>query len=143
MFTIRCSSDPPEAELAATPAGFTRLAEVIAGFAAGVTTETSFAVDPSDPATYERCLSGLRVERASGPLSVSVVGRTLVISGSSRALELLARNLPREPDLPPGYHVHIEAAGRESWVSPESVPLVLMVAVALDASQRAVPKKPE
>lgn len=132
MFTIRCNGDPPAAELTATPAEFAWLAEVIAGIAAGVIPETSFAADPSDPASYERCLSGLRVEGASSPLSVSVVGRTLVISGASRALELLARNLPVEPELPPGYHVHIEAAGRESWVSSKSTTLVLVVAVASD-----------
>jgi hypothetical protein len=128
MLSIRCGGDSPEVELSATPAEFEHLSVAIARLTSTDAHEFYIEAAQSDPCPYERCLGGLRIVKAFGPLTVSVSGSSLLVSGGPAALSLFARNLPAEPGLPPGYHVHFEAIGRELMVSPGSAPLVLCVA---------------
>ncbi len=132
MFTIRYSHTPPEVELAATASEFERLAVSLAELAGSETSEAFIALAVSNPQPYQRSLSGLRLSRTAGPLSATVEGTTLSISGAAPALALLGRCLPVESRLPAGYHIHFEAAGREDLVSPGSVPIILAVAASPD-----------
>ncbi len=134
VLAIRYSDgNDPEAEVSATPAEFARLATSINALGASPTAEdfTAIAVRRA-PEPYGRCLTAMRVVKSAGPLSVSVVGDSLLISGGPMSLGLLARSLPVESGLPPGYHVHLERAGREEEVSSGSLPLVLIVADGRD-----------
>ena len=134
VLAIRYSDgNVPEAELSATPAEFARLATSIIALSESETAEDFAATAvrrASEP--YGRCLTAMRVIKAAGPLLVSVVGDSLLISGGPMSLELFARSLPVESGLPPGYHVHLERAGREDAVSLGSLPLVLIVADGRD-----------
>lgn len=129
MATIRYSDgDSPEAELSATSAEFARLAASILALGESETTKDFMAVAvgrSSEP--YRRCLTALRVAKAGGLLMVSVVGDSLLVSGGPTSLGLFARNIPLEPTLHPGYHVHFDCVGREDAVSPQSIPLILVV----------------
>ena len=133
MLTIRCGGEPLELDVEATPEEFARLAVSIAELAGSETTEVFIEAAAADPGPYDRCLSGLLISKADGPLSVSVVGATLSISGDTPALTLFGECLPVESGLPPGYHIHFEAAGREESVASNSIPLVLSVAGGSDA----------
>jgi hypothetical protein len=128
VLTIRCGGEPPEVELAATPADFERLAASVDDLVASDAAEILVEAAAPSPEPYERCLFVLRIAKAAAPLSVSVAATMLSISGHPAALALFARNLPVEPALPVGYHVHFEPTGREDQVSPGSTPLVLCVA---------------
>ena len=128
MLTIRCGGEPTEIELSATPAEFERLSASITDFAASDAVEIAIQAVVAAPGPYDRSLASLRIGRAAGPLLVSVAGTSLRITGNSAALSLFAQCLPVESELPPGYHIHFETFGREWAVSPDSLPLVLLVA---------------
>ncbi len=111
----------PMVEIAATPAEFAILAERVSELARLGTGEITSSGDPSG-------LASLAIRVDAGTVLVSVHGDVLTVSGAAESLEGLALNLPREPSLAPGYHVHYEHSTRESDVAGESIPLVLLVA---------------
>jgi hypothetical protein len=127
-----------EVDLAATPREFAWLADgirqlVVTGVGEWIATADTGIRDQ----TLGKLLSELRVRMGVGPLVLTVEGgTTLLACGGPEALELFAANLQvldTEPSLPPNYHIHFERAGREQFVSIESVPLVLRVVGGKDA----------
>ena len=91
----------PEAMITATPAEFATMAGRVAELAAAGSGEEAFpAAGRGLAAVVVRIGSGLAVVEASkGDLSVS---------GGPEAVGLFGRNLPVEPSLPGGYHVHFD-----------------------------------
>ena len=120
----------PEADIIASPAEFVAMADRLAELTGAATGEMAF------PASG-RGLSALVVRVASGPAVVAAEGGVLSVCGGPEAVGLFGRNLPAEPSLPAGYHVHFEHAGREWFVAVESVPLVMVVGSAPDAEPGA------
>ena len=128
VITVRCTERVlPEAELAASPIEYADLAATIESFATSDTEVISITTARCDAPPYERCLAVMRFAKLPGALKVSLGSDFLSISGDRELLSLFARNLPTESDLPNGYHVQFDSAGREDMVSHESVPLVLLV----------------
>jgi|SRR5882724_3018350 len=129
-----------EIELAATTHEFAQMAASLLRLADAGTGEVTFAAaNGAPPKAPGQELSEFRVRLGSGPLALTVErGSDLWACGEPEAIALLARNMPAEPSLPPGYHVHFEQPGRERFVSQESIPLIMMVANDLDHS---VPKQ--
>ena len=125
----------PEAAITAVPAEFAAMAARIAELATAGNGEVAF------PAA-DRGLAVVIVRISVGPIVVAAAGGVLSVSGSSEAINLFGRNMPDEPSLPVGYHVHFEHPGREWHVAAESVPLVLMVGKAADAGPSAAPDLP-
>jgi hypothetical protein len=132
MVTIHGCDESPEVEFAATSAEYALLAESVAELIVSDATEAFVEAVASDPSPYGRSLSGLRVSKAAGALSVTITGATLSISGAAPALVLFVDCLPVESGLPPRYHIHFECVGREELVAPNSIPLILMVAGSSD-----------
>jgi hypothetical protein len=125
----------PEAVITASLVEFAAMAGRIAELARAGAGEVVFPAGPAPPAdSAGRVLSALVVRVGSGPLLLAVQpDGVLVACGGPEAVELFGRNMPAEPSLPAGYHVHFEHAGREWHVAAESVPLVLMVGRARGA----------
>ena len=100
MIRIRCSGSPPEElELAGTQSELTELRDAILRFCNRKRPLLEVPVDQtSDPAPYERRLTGLRFVRSTGKLRIVVNEDRVLISGSLELLELLAQNLPLEAD---------------------------------------------
>lgn len=135
MVAIRYSRTPrPEVEVAATTIDFQSLAAAIMAMVEASAPEITVPANGNaDPRPWDRCLSEFRLKQGVGPLELSLIERSLVASGSSESLLLLAHNLPIEAGLSSGYHVHFERTGREEFVSALTVPLVLRVSGSADA----------
>jgi hypothetical protein len=104
----------PEAVITATPAEFAAMAGWVAELAAASRGEVAF------PAASG--LDAVVVRVGAGPVVVAERGGLLSVSGGPEAVELFGHNLPAKPELPTGYHIHFEHAGREWFVAAESVP---------------------
>jgi hypothetical protein len=117
----------PQAEIIAVPAEYAAMAVRIAELALTGTGEASF------PAAASREPSALVVRIRSGPAVVAVSRGELSVCGGAEEVGLFGLNMPSESSLPPGYHIHFEHAGREWFVAPESLPLVMAIGSAPDA----------
>lgn len=122
----------PEAVITATPAEFAAMAGRIAELSAAGIGEASFTA-------AGRGLAAVVVRVGAGPAVVAEADGVLSVSGGPEAVGLFGRNLPAEPPLPGGYHVHFEHAGRESFVAAGSVPLVLVAGSTPDAEPSTAP----
>jgi hypothetical protein len=123
----------PEANITASPSEFATMADRIAELTSAGTGAVVF------PAAAGRGLLALVVRIGSGLVVVAREDEVLSVRGGLEAVGLFARNLPSEVSLPPGYHIHFEHVGREWFVAPESVPLVMVVGSAQVAEPRAAP----
>lgn len=110
----------PEADITATPAEFAAIARRVAELAAAGIGQGVFP-------TAGGGLAAVVVRVGSGPASVAAGDGVLSVSGGQEAVGLFGLNLPVEPSLTAGYHVHFDRTSREWFVAAGSVPLVLVV----------------
>lgn len=110
-----------EALIIASTAEFLIMAEQIAKLTLEDIGKVSFS------AKADCAFSALVVRIGSGPVLVSCEENLLSVSGGPEEIRIFSCNLPTEPELSAGYHVHFEHAGRERFVATDSVPLVIMV----------------
>jgi len=84
------------------------------------------AADDFDPAPYSDCLSFLVIRKSKGSTKVAVVTNRLEIEGDSERLEAFAGWFDFEADVS-HYHCHFEYYPGDTWVDPDSLPLVISV----------------
>jgi hypothetical protein len=129
MIRIRYSAEPYyELELEGSNAELALLRDRIQRFANGQESETKLSVESRfDPSPYERALAGLRARKTLGRIVLAVEGDILVLGGQPAYLRIFANNLPCDADETStfGYHVHFDRAGREDYVSEDSLDIVL------------------
>jgi hypothetical protein len=77
----------------------------------------------------ERALTGLLSCKTLGRIVLAVAGDILVLGGKLAYLRVFADNLPCDPDETSAfrYHVHFDRAGREDYVSEDSLDIVLVL----------------
>ena len=85
----------------------------------------SAAVD-FDPAPYSDCLSSLIIRKSKGSTKVAVVTNLLEIEGDSERLEAFAGWFDFEANVS-HYHCHFEYYSGDTWIDPDSLPLVISV----------------
>ena len=127
MIRIRYSATPSiEIEIGGTTADFVALREALRSVSSD---EVEFPVDAQfDPAPYTQALAGLRLQKTSDLLSISVRESTLCIAGRPDLLELFGENLPydvEESSSSGPYHIHFDGIGREEYVAEDSLDVVL------------------
>ncbi|MCE9567131.1 MAG: hypothetical protein K8U57_34445 [Planctomycetes bacterium] len=137
MKIVYTPGDWPQVTLTASSAEFTAMASRIAELVRMGSGEIAFPTTNSIPPNGADCgMSALVVRIGSGLALVAVRGDgVLAVSGGLESVGLFGQNMPVEAALPAGYHVHFESDGREWFVAPESLPLVMLVGPTVDAAQ--------
>lgn len=124
MIRIRYSS-PDEVELAGCKGDFEALLEHLQSFLNSHAEVAETAADPSfNPAPYDSRLRAIEFIRRSGPVTVSVEGEVLRVSGSSDNLKLFESWLEFDGCSAP-YHCHYDYYEGNPWIAPASLPLVI------------------
>jgi hypothetical protein len=80
-----------------------------------------------NPTPYARCLSALLIRKNGGAVKVSVTDNVLEVIGDSERLTTFAAWFDFPDDSTVGYHVHHDPSVGETWVHPDSTPLVIRV----------------
>ncbi len=126
MIRIRCSGTPPlELDLEGTRSELTELRDMVLRFCKLKRPLLEVAIDKnSDPAPYDRRLSGLRLVRTSRKVRLEVDGDRLLVTGKLELLEVFAGNLPCVFEWAPA-QVHFDALGIDEYVEADSLGIVL------------------
>lgn len=115
-------------EITASPAELRAIAKVISHLASSSHGSDSFAGDVSlSPKPYDRLLSRLTISVTSGPVCVAVDGDTLSIGAGPEFLIPFASFFDFDDKTPSGHHHHHEYFEGNSYISPNSTPLVIGV----------------
>lgn len=122
MIKIRFSP-PASLDISAEASELAALRATVLELVAGRRPPLEVAADTTfDSHPYEACLGLLRVSRSDGPTKVAVAPDGAVdVSGSPSNLEAFASFLECEA----GSHNHYEYYEGNSWIAPDSVPLVV------------------
>lgn len=111
-------------DVSGTPAELRAVAEAVSSLSGSA----SFAADTSQPPTpYPFSLSTLVVRVGSGPVCASVHGGVLSVTAAPKFLVPFASFFRFEDTAPEGYHSHHQYFPGNTYISPESVPLVISV----------------
>ena len=129
MIRIRFScNERAELEIEATKSEWIELNQRFHEFCGGLESVVEILADVSfDPSPYHAILSRLFVQKTAERILVRVKDGILFLSGAERYLEMFAENIPynAEQNSTIAYHVHFDRAGREDYVSEESLEPVI------------------
>jgi hypothetical protein len=115
-------------DISAKPLELRAIAEVILRLASSGSGSHTFFGDISISAKpYDQLLHQLAISVTTGPICATVNGDTLNICGGSEYLKPFASFFDFDDKTPSGHHNHHEYFEGNSYVSPNSTPLVIGV----------------
>jgi glycerate kinase len=127
MIEIRWHKETNEIDLGGTPQDLQYVRQSILSLIQADETQISISVAADfNPALYSGRLSSLIIRKSKGATKVSIVTNQLEIEGNSEKLEAFADWFDFEADVS-HYHYHFEYYPGDTWVDPDSLPLVISV----------------
>ena len=127
MINIRWSQKTNEIDLEGTPQALQYIRQSILNLIQEDDLQIIISVATDfDPALYSNRLTSLVIRKSKGSTKITVVANRLEIEGDSERLEAFASWFDFEADVS-HYHYHFEYYPDDTWVDPDSLPLVISV----------------
>lgn len=125
-------SSPNELEISGTTSDLRAIRDVMIALGSGNGTGACIVADAAaNPQPYGQAIGSLTLNVTGGPIRISVSQRGMEVEGSRESFEVFASFFDFDDQAKPGTHYHHDFLGNESYVHPESVPLVVAVGATM------------